>query len=452
MAGKSSQLFLKVILASFGMLGAPHAFAQIKTEMRVFSDSFISPTFEATQQTNYNFVGAELKTEAFSESPLKVDVSAGLAVGAPLLNYLNIPEFYVESRQSETETFYIGRKKMLWSELDAQWDLGVWEPLFKWNPLAPERQGLTGLFWQVDRPLYTVVLFASPLYIPDQGPSFEIDNGEFVKGNPWFRRPPDTIRIREEATDIEYGFERPNESQVVLQKSFGGKVSFGDPQGLRMQLSYIYKPINSLAVGYQGNLDLGQLKGNVQLQPQVYYHSLAGADFSYRFKRMRFGVSGILERPTKDDTFEADWTRPVYSDAFLLSPFIEMDWGRWAFNYQRLDIFGGKVTEEGELASADRAPLMARYPFRQANQVSILSNWNFSKVRRLLAKVSYTIPDNDSFQLIRFNARWRLSGLWSLMAEAQVVKAGEFATAADQNEIAQFENNDRFMMGAGYVF
>jgi hypothetical protein len=452
LAGKSSQLFFKVVLASLGMLGAPHAFAQIKTEMRVFSDSFISPTFEATQTTNYNFVGAELKSEPFSESALKVDVSAGLAIGAPLLNYLNIPELYVETRQSETATLYLGRKKMLWSELDAHWDLGVWEPLFKWNPLAPERQGLTGFFWQVDRPLYTVVLFASLLYIPDQGPSFEIEHGEFVKGNPWFRRPPETIRIWDEATAIEYGFERPNETQVVLQKSFGAKVSYGDPQALRMQLSYAYKPINALAVGYQGNLDLAQLKGNVQLQPQVYYHSVTGADLSYKFNRTRVGVSGIWERPTQDDAFESDWTRPIYSDAFLLSPFLEVDWGRWSFNLQRLDIFGGKVTEEGELASADRAPLMARYPFRQANQVSVISNWNFSKVRRLLAKVSYTVPDNDSFQLIRFNARWRLSGLWSVISEAQVVKAGKYATAADQNEIAQFENNDRFMIGAGYVF
>lgn len=452
MVVRSSQLFFKAVLASLGMLLSVHASAQIKTEMRVFSDSFISPTFEATQKTNYNFVGAELKTESFSESPLKVDVSAGIAVGAPLLNYLNIPELYLESRQSETETFYIGRKKMLWSELDAQWDLGVWEPLFDWNPLAPERQGLTGFFWQVDRPLYTVVLFASPLYIPDQGPSFEIENGEFVKGNPWFRRPADTIRIWQEATDIDYDFERPSESQIVLQNSFGGKVSYGDPQGLRMQLSYIYKPINSLAVGYQGNLDLAEKKVNVQLQPQVYYHSLAGADFSYKLKRMRFGVSGILERPMKENPFESEWTRPVYSDAFLLSPFVEFDWGRWAFNYQRLDIFGGKVTEEGELADPNRAPLTARYPFRQANQVSVLANWNFTKVRRLLTKVSYTIPDNDSFQLIRFNARWRFSGLWSVLAEAQLVKAGDLSTPADQNEIAQLENNDRFMIGAGYVF
>lgn len=453
MSVRCASIFKKAILVSLGMLWTSFALAQITTEMRAFSDSFISPTFEATQKTNYQFVGAQLKTDSFSEQPLKVDVSAGVAIGAPLLNYLNIPEFYVENRQSESVSFYVGRKKMLWSELDAQWELGVWEPLFKWNPLAPERQGLTGIFWQMDHPNLTAVLFASPFYVPDQGPSFEIEDGEFVKGNPWFRRPPDSIRIWQEATAIEYEFERPNESQVVLQNSFGGKVSFGDPRGFRAQLSYIYKPINQLAVGYQGNLDLAQLKGNVKLQPQVFYHSLAGADMSYKFKRMRIGVSGLFERPMTDNVFKPEWTHPVYSDAALISPFFEWDFGRWAFNYQRLDIFGGEVREVGDLASPDRAPLMARYPFRQANQVSLLSNWAFPKARRLIAKVSYTVPDSDSFQLVRFNARFRLSGLWSLMAEAQLVKAGNSSTsAANQTEIAQFENNDRLMLGAGYVF
>ncbi len=441
---------IKTFLSCVLGLAPSHAFAQIKTEMRAFSDSFISPAFEATEKTSYQFVGAQLKTESFSEQTLKMDISAGVAVGAPLLNYLNIPEIYVETRQSENEVFFIGRKRLLWSELDAQWDFGIWEPLFKWNPLAPERQGLTGFFWQLDRPYVSFTLFASPFFIPDQGPSFEIKDGQFVKGNPWFRRPPESIRIWQEATAIEYQFQRPSESQVVLQNSFGTKVSFGDPQGLRAQLSYVFKPINQLAVGYQGSLDLAQLKGNVDLMPQVYYHSLFGGDVVYKAATTRMGVSYIYEMPTKDNTFDSSWTHPIYTPAQLVAPFIEWDLGRVAFNIQRLDIFGGQVSEEGELANPNGTPLMARYPFRQANQISMLTSWAFAKARRLIGKVSYTAPDNGDFQLVRFNAKLRLSGLWSLIAEAQVVKAAEKSEGL--NEISQFENNDRLMLGAGYVF
>lgn len=427
------------------------AHAQVQTEMRLFSDSFISPTFEATQKTNYQFVGAQLKTDPFTDDVLKMDVAGGVAMGAPLLNYLNISEFYVQSRQNENETYYIGRKRMLWNELDARWDLGVWEPLFKWNPLQPERQGLVGLFYQVDKPYYTLVLFASPLFLPDQGPSFEIENGSFVKGNPWFRRPPESIKIFSEATAIDYNFDRPNETQVVLQNSFGAKISFGDPQSFRAQLSYIYKPANQLAIGYDGNLDMAQLKGAVELQPQVFYHSLAGMDVSYKVNQVRMGVSGLYDRPNKDDIFEEQWTHPVFEDAVLLSPFIEWTNGRWGVNLQHLDIIGGDVREEGELANPDRAALMTRYPYQQAQQISLMTNYAFRKNRRLIGKLSFTHSDKNQFDLVRLSARFRLSGIWSLVGEMQMVKAGEL-TASNQNEIAQFVNNDRLMLGAAYVF
>ncbi|WP_415061984.1 hypothetical protein [Bdellovibrio sp.] len=433
------------------LLGPLSAFAQVQTEMRLFSDSFISPSFEATQKTNYQFVGAQIKTDPFSDENLKMDVAGGVAMGAPLLNYLNISEFYVQNRQNETETFYLGRKRMLWNELDARWDLGVWEPLFKWNPLSPERQGLTGIFWQVDKPFYTLMLFASPFYLPDQGPSFEIENGSFVKGNPWFRRPPESIRIWSEATAIDYRFEKPNEAQVVLQNSFGLKLSFGDPQGLRAQVGYTYKPANQLAIGYEGNLDVGQLKGAVDLQPQVYYHSLAGMDVTYKVQHIRMGISGMMDRPNKDNIFEEKWTHPLFEDAFLVSPFIEWNNGRWGVTLQHLEISGGDVKEEGELANPNRAALMTRYPYQQAQQIAFLTNYDFGKSRRLVGKLSYTHSQKNDFDLIRLSSRFRLSNLWSLIGEMQMVKAGAL-TASNQNEIAQFVNNDRLMIGAAYVF
>lgn len=428
------------------------ALAQVQTEMRLFSDSFISPDFEATQKTSYQFVGAQLKSDPFSdEGFIKMDVAGGVAVGAPLLNYLNISEFYIQNRQNETETFYLGRKRMLWNELDARWDLGVWEPLFKWNPLSAEHQGLTGIFWQADKPFYTLTLFASALYLPDQGPSFEIENGSFVRGNPWFRRPPESIRIWSEATGIDYHFEKPNESQVVLQNSFGMKLSFGDPQGLRAQMSYSYKPANQLAIGYEGNLDISKLKGAVELQPQVFYHSLTGVDVTYRRDNVRMGLSGLIDRPNKDMMFDEKWTHPIFQDAVLLSPFMEWSDGRWGVSLQHLDVFGGRVQEKGDLADSQRAALMVRYPFQQAQQLALMTNYSLGKNRRWSSKLSLTHSDKNSFDLIRFSSRLRLSSLWSLMGEMQMVKAAP-ASVDNQNEIAQYVNNDRFMLGAAYVF
>lgn len=442
-------IFLRLLIGSAcALMGSSVAFAQIRSEMKLFSDSYISPAFEATQKNNYQFVGAQLKTESFSNDNLRMDISGGVAMGAPLMNYLNVTEFYFQNTQNPSESFYFGRKKMLWSELDSRWNLGLWQPVFKWNPLAPEEQGLSGIFWQVDRPQYTFVLFASPLYIPNQGPSFEIQDGGFTRGNPWFHQPPQSVRIWNEATAMQYRFDQPNETQIVLQNSYGSKVSFGEAQNLRAQLSYLYGPDNALALGYKGSLDLATLKGNVELKPQVFYHSLAGADVTYKINHWKLGLSAILDRPGKDKIFDSEWSQPTFEDAILVSPFIEWGDAHWAVNLMRLDVFGGAVKEVGE--NLANTPLTNLYPFQQASQISVMSQFNMGHGQRLFAKMSYMLSEKNDFELIRVNSRYRLSGLWSLFGEMQLLRAGP-VTKDNVNDIAQFANNDRLMLGVAYA-
>lgn len=449
----------RLFLIFLGLLaGALPAQAELRSEMKLFSDSFISSAFESNQKTNYQFFGARLKTEETAAERnggnpdvLRMDLSGGVAFGAPLLNYLNFSELYVQLPVAEEQSFTMGRKKLNWNDLDARWDLGVWEPVFKWNPLSPQRQGLVGLFWELERKNYGLTLFASPLYLPDEGPSFEIDNGEFVSGNPWFHRPPDSIHIFNETTKIEYNLQKPKESEVILQRSYGGKIRLGSADSLMFQVSQIYKPSNQLALGYDGVLDIPRDRGVVDLQPQVFYHSLTGADLTYRFMNWKYGVSGLYDRPDQKDVFDSKWTQPVFQNAVLVSAFVEAYFHSFKLYAQRLDISGGEVTEKGDLANPGRRPLMTRYPYRQANEVGVAGQYLFSRSRRLIAGVSYIRSDKNDFSLVKFNGRFRLSSMWSLYSEMQLIEAGPL-TVSNQNDIAQFANNDRFLIGVAYVF
>ncbi|MGZ3797586.1 MAG: hypothetical protein ACXVB1_14540, partial [Pseudobdellovibrionaceae bacterium] len=279
----------------FGEGGVSAAKAQLRSDLQLFSDSFISPSFEATQKTNYQFVGLSLKSAPNAEDFLKMDIEGAVAMGAPLLNYLNIAEIYFQNKQAENENLIVGRKLINWNELDKRWNFGLWQPLFQWNPLNSQQQGLSGIFWQAERDKYSVTIFASPIFIPNQGPAFEITDGSFVKGNPWFRRPPDSVRIFQEVTQVDYNFERPDEMQAILQTSYGARLSFGNPDTMLAQLSYMYKPSNELAIGYSGILDTSKLRGIVDLKPQIFYHSLSGIDLSQRLGVFRYGVSGIYD-------------------------------------------------------------------------------------------------------------------------------------------------------------
>ena len=445
----------RIFLIFLGLMaGALPARAELRTEMKLFSDSFISDAFDSSQKTNYQFFGARLKTEDTSPEKkdiLHMDLSGGVAFGAPLLNYLNFTEFYVQLQVADDQTFSVGRKKLNWNDLDARWNLGVWEPVFKWNPLTPQRQGLMGLFWELDRKNYGFTLFASPLYLPDEGPSYEINNGQFENGNPWFHRPPDSIHIFNETTKIEYNLQKPNEGDVILQRSYGAKLRLGDPQALLFQLSQIYKPENQLALGYNGVLDIPRDRGVVDLQPQVFYHSVTGADLTYKFYNWRIGTSAMYDRPDQNNVFDSKWTHPVFQNALLLGSFVEAYYRNFKVYFQRLDISGGNVTEQGDLANPNRAPLTTIYPYRQANEVGMAAQYQFARTRKLIGSLSYTRSDKNDFSLIRFNTRLKLSNLWSLYSEMQLIEAGP-VSINNQNDIAQFANNDRFLIGAAYVF
>lgn len=428
------------------------ATAELRSELRWSSDSFLSPAYDQAGPGTSQFVGAAFHN-IDPEADLRVDLRGAYASGSPLLSYFNVKEFSYQAKINRQQQFAVGRRKVDWSELDRRWNYGLIEPVFKWNPLDPESQGLTGFFWQTKAKNLSLTLFGSFFFIPEQGASFEIDSdGRFVRGNPWFRRPPDTIRIFSQVSQIEYNFDRPREADIVFQPSYGAKLElFADTPWL-LRLSGFYKPMNQLALGYDGVLDIPRDRGSVEIMPSVIYHQVLAADLVYRSSRFRVGASGIYDLPSTENTFEERWTRPVFSEATILSPFVDVLLSSdWTLRLQRLQVFGEEVAEEGPLADPSRASITSRYPYREANEVGIEYSHSVSRSRSLDLRSSYMWSDENSFQLIRLGGRLALTNDWSIQSELNLVQAEELSST-NRNDIAEFRNNDRFVMGVGYAF
>ena len=213
----------------------------------------------------------------------------------------------------------------------------------------------------------------------------------------------------------------------------------------------MYKPSNELALGYSGILDTSTLRGVVDLKPLIFYHTLSGLDISHRSQYWRFGISGVLDRPQKSLDLEERWTRPQFSDAYLISPFIEYTRSLFAVSLQSLNIYGGEVLEVGDMASADRPPLTLVYPFQQAIKLTFENRLFTRGIRRLISKLSYTTSQKNDFEFLQWKLSHRFSSLWSMYSELDLLKSGDL-TYSNQNEISQFKNDDRFMIGAAYVF
>lgn len=445
---------LTALGAILSLLGAPtFALADVISELRFQSDSFLSPAYDSAPQSTYQFLGARFANEG-PKTPVELEMNAAYAIGAPLLSYINVREASYRIGVNDSQSVVVGRKLQRWSELDRRWNFGLIEPVFKWNPLSPESQGLTGFFWEMDDPSYRLVLFGSPMYLPNQGPSFEINQeGEFERGNPWFSRPPSSIRLLDQTSRIEYVFDRPNETSVVFQTSYGAQLTLGGETPWRARASMLYLPMNELALGYDGSMVIPNgIRGVVEIHPQVVFHNISSADVAYVGSKIAAGISVAYDQPDSNNKFEDQWTYPTFEPAVLVSPWIDIHLAKgWKLSLQSLHVQGGEVVEKGELSQPPHVPITARFPYTEAGQIALETDMRLMQGRRLILKGSYTQSELNDFRLFRAQGRLQLSRLWSLQSELQLVDAGD-VTIENPNRISEFRNNDRVLLGVGYAF
>ncbi len=427
------------------------SWAQLNSHLILQNESFLSPEFEASNQSEYQFIGFGLRNRLDSEKII-LDAEAVMAVGNPILNYIKFKEAALIMPNSSSETLILGRRKVLWSEMDEAWALGTIEPAFEWNPLNRESHGLTGLFWVTQQPWLQLTAFVSPVYLPDQGPGFDINSeGQFSKANPWFQRPPKTFQPfpgSSASSDIQYKVRKPPESEIVTQTSLGGSLESEIGSSLLLRSSYFYKPMNQLALAYDGIYNTGTNTGEVEILPQVGHHRVTAADLIYTKENYRLGVSYMKDQPDKIE-FDPEWTAPSFSTAQMYSTFAQISSAKQLLRVEYLNINGGEVKETGEFASSTRAPITSRYPFREALRGRYEFNLPLDRLQKIKMNFSWTHSKKNEFDLVQIKGQYQLSRRWNTYADMQFVKAKPL-TKENTNEISPHENNDRFMIGMSY--
>lgn len=448
MARFRSALFLK---GAVFILAPLASFGQLNSHVLVQNESFLSPQFEATEQNQYQFYGLRLRNSLDAEF-LMLDTEAVLAPDAPVLSYIKVKEAAVQFQNQKSQTLSVGRKKKTWSSLDDRWALGVIEPVFKWNPLNRDSLGLTGLFWNVEEEKWQFSAFWSPLFLPDQGPNFEINkSGEFKKINPWFQTPPRTFRPfpnSDANSSINYNVNRPPESEIIMQSTLGGSLEGLVQESWLWRVSHFYKPMNQLALGYSGFYVVESREGDVDITPEVAYHRVTAVDFAWRPGPFEFGVMGLQDEPSQA-AFEASVTAPRFESALVYSAYAQVNFGRQAISAEYMTIDGGRVREVGALADPERAPITSRYPFYQASRLRYRFKVPFTHLDRLSMDTSWTHSDRNEFDLIQIRGQFEFRRRWQTYTDMQFVRANKL-NSRNHNDISSYENNDRLMVGVSY--
>ena len=415
-------------------------------------EALISPDYSRTEDKSFNYLGVEFKSlpevsEEGTRDGLHTEVTGQLAPGNTVLNYFNVNQLYWRQDQ-----FVVGRKKELWSISDEEWKLALFQPTFSWNPLSPESQGLMGIFINIRAQDLSfpagLVLFGSPIFIPDQGPSYEIKNGRFTAENPYFTMPPSQAEFSGQTVDINYNVQKPEISEVVFNQSFAIKAYAGNLQdGFYGQASYAYKPVNQLSLGFRGFITANN-ELDVDVLPKVWYHRLLSADLKFSRGGFFAGIGGFQE-VLQDPEFESEWTYNQISNSLGASVYAGMKGSRYWVRGSVLQISGAEKKTVGADSGNASTINTTRFPAQRAWQLAGEAMVYRSGINKVTVETTYRQDMDNEFSLWLGGLQHQWNRQWAWGLNYQLVAVNK---TGKQNFYTAYENNDLVGLGVHYVF
>jgi hypothetical protein len=429
----------------------------------VGQESYLNRNQPPAGVTDYTIMGVHLRAQADSR-PLSgtLDLSGSFATAVENYNSFEVPEAYVSWNQdADGIQIAMGRKRELWSALDNEWMLGLTQPLNRFDGLRPTEQGLTGLFAGWKSGGFQAILFASNVFIPEQGAPYELQNGSFTTHSPWFSAPPDSLILSSPSkpTPVRYNLQIPSVGSVINHPSSGVILRVADPagEGLYAQGSFARKPRNSLSLPFDANLVLtdNTSYGGVTVRPQVDYHSVASADLGYRSENFGANVSALTESPA-DPTTSPGYTYERLDPVAFIGAGVE---GRfftehvWAprMRVSYLTSSGGGSESFGPNSTNNESVFGYRTLFREALSFSVDSTLISSADWKLAQSVRWIEELREDGAIVMFDTHLALGRIWQIGLAVDVLGSRK-ALDDTSTFISRFRGNDRVAGKVTYYF
>lgn len=453
-----------VVTVVLGM--ALPAWATNQLELGVLQSQYLSGIQNNTQTNSYSSLGLSL---SLVREPVKspwtsgVDVMGLASFDGTEQAYFGAPQLYVgwKNPQMRGLSVTLGRRLNGWSRFDQEWKLGIWQPLLRWDYLHPKEQGLTGAFFTMAGERVEVTGFVTGVFLPDQGPQFDVENGEFHSSNRWFRQPESRHKVFNQDRRLNYELEKPKAEDLIFHSGFGLSVLIGQEQdGFWLRTSVADKPINQLHLGIEGYHSIARpnrfLESVAIVHPRVARHSVATVETGYQNERGGGWVSLTEESPHGVGLPE-DWEEAsLYPTRFFGVGYMHrLPWEglrRHWFKYGYMDV----DEETPKTPLAERADTLEssldRYPYQRV----VSFEWTAPLIQRahrqmdLSIRYLYSLPEKGALLSARLDWLWNKRTLWNLGVDV----LGAQTNPGDERAglMSLYRNNDRVMAGVSYVF
>lgn len=384
-----------------------------------------------------------------SHSEFYLDVGAGGLAGNRASHYIKVPQlFYRQGDQNKLHAI-LGRSYHQWSVLDEFWNLGKTQPLFGWDQSQLQQQGLTGLFIKYPFNGFSVTLFGSYLFLPEQGPTYDHVDGRFEANNPWFKEPVEVINLNGQRVDLSFDVQAPKTQDVIFQESVGIQLSRLDQsRGLLLNAFYLNKASNELILPFEGTLNLTSFTGDITIKPAVARHWLMGVDLGWSWENLSTVLSWMYESEL-DYQVPASTTFPIIPEQnmFSIRQFFQ-------FNNQHRFWFGYLKSDREENAVGGVFATSQLTTFRERNRFDEVFRLQWEGLffdRDLTLKFGYNQSFVADTAWLNFGAKWHLNSGLSLTQRCDLFGGAE-EEATNRNFISSYQNNDRCLVGGLYTF
>lgn len=446
---------LRILLGSVIYIAFWSAWGNPQGRVSLSQASFVSPDYQRTSRRDFQLVSAGFDTLVDSQSEDEIpdslhgQVRGMVAPGEGVLNYLDVSQLFWKQG-----VVSVGRRKIFWSDLDERFKMGIYQPLFQWNPLQWESQGLTGIFLHLENDQAPVkwgaTFMGSPMFIPNQGSGYEIKNGVFEKTSPYFPMLPAQASINGRTSEIRYDLQKPATQDIVSRQSLAARLFVGDAQeGPFAQIAFSNKPMNELALGakiYQTSDDLV----HVEVLPVTAHHQVLSADIHYASKYLKYGISGIQDTPAEPQ-FEPGWNHGVFKRATLTSPFLETRFRNFDIQTAYLHVDGGEADVVGPDSAQAASFVPQRYPFQNSWLAGVRYIHRIKRHQNLVLSSKYLRGERGEFDVWTSQASLQWAAHWTATMMAQMV-AIERTDQGKATAFDDFANNDLVAVGVSYVF
>jgi hypothetical protein len=410
-------------------------------------------------------VRARSTSDLSSSFGASIDLGGSSATGTGRETMEEVPEAYVRWTTAplakDRTMLVVGRKLETWSRLDRDWTLGEWQPLNRFDALRPTEQGLTGAFAEVKNGGFELIAFASPIFLPEQGPGYQLQNGRFESANPWFAEPTDQLVMFSKPTTMHYTIEMPTTDSVINHPEGGLMLRFGDLNrpGAGVQLAYAKKPRNQVGLPFDGMLDINKNEAAIALKPVVEYHDLASLDATMRTQfanaPVAFNFSALYD-VSNDTEMPAGSTYQRLAPLLMLSPSIEarLESNHWwgpRVKVSALHSIGGEATVMGPLATAT-SPFAPSTMYREAISLEAHSRvWQSGAGWKLETGFKWIEELEEKGRIVMADLSLADRGTWRVAGFFDVLTS-QLPADVNPGFISRFRGNDRIGTSVQYYF